>query len=825
MRVPAPINRLAQKILFLWVRTTDIPPDAKKLGLDADNPVIYVLYQRSWSNLLVLAHDSKRLGLPSPFHRIAHPSLQRWRSVYTIAPKMPFKAWLLNQPKRSQLLREVIQAVDTQDAPDIQLVPVTFFWGRPVAKQKHWLTILFADSWQLASRTRKLLTILIHGRDTLVTFSKPVSLRSLLQAEASIDDNIDYVQQALTERLVVMKTATLGPDVSHRNTMIRDLLSQTDVRTAITQYAQQHKVPAYKAGVRARKILREIVADCTNITIALMQRLLTYFWNRFYSGIDVHGASNLHSLALSHELVYVPSHRSHVDYLLLSYLIHAEGLAIPYIAAGKNLNMPVIGSILRGGGAFFIRRSFRDDPLYSALIFEYVATLVAKGIPVEYFIEGGRSRTGRLLQPRPGMLSMTIRGYLKYRSKPVAFVPVNIGYEKLIESKAYLAELSGEDKKSETLLGSLLAIFRLRGNYGRVSASFGEPVLLDVLLERHLPSWRQQVSTPQQKPEWLRRTVARCARRIMTNINRCSAVNATNMIASILLATPKMTMDERELASMIELYARLLKDMDYDARIRLCENDPILQIKHLETLKLLKRRRHELGDIIHLDNKQSVSLTYYKNNVLHLFALPSLVACCFLNVRSQTREQIINLITLVYPFLKKELFLHWHHSQLEAVITHTLDTLSSLGLLIKNAQLDVYTRPGSGGKAYSQLHLLSRIISPVLEVYYMTLALLSLHNEQPLSRQQLEQQSGLMAQRISMMNEFNSPDYFDKKLIANFVDNLIDTEYLHDEASGALRFSEAFLTADKHARLLLGRNTRTNILQILKLSQSKAGAS
>ena len=815
----APLNRLMQKLLFLWVRTTDVPADPAALQIDSSKPLVYVLYQRSWSNLLVLAHDSKRLGLPSPFHRIHHPTLHRWRSVYTVAPRLPFKAWLLNRPKRSRLLHDLVTAVQHGEVDDIQLAPVTLFWGRPLAKQKHWLTLLFADSWQLASRSRKLFTILFHGKNTLVTFSQPLSLRELIDSRSAVEDNIDRVQQALTDRLVEMKTATLGPDVSHRNTLIRDILSQADVREVIEEHARQHRRSVYRASVRARGILRETVADCTNITIQLMQRALTFFWNRFYSGIDVYHQAQLHELALSHELVYVPSHRSHVDYLLLSYLVHAEGLAIPYIAAGKNLNMPVIGSILRGGGAFFIRRSFKDDPLYSALIFEYVATLVARGMPLEYFIEGGRSRTGRLLKPRPGMLSMTIRGYLKHRNKPVAFIPVNIGYEKLIESKAYLAELAGEDKKSETLVGSITAIFRLRGNYGRVSASFGEPVLLDDVLEKHNPDWRAQTFNRRDKPAWLLDCVNDCAGRIMRHINCSTVVNSTNLVATILLATPRLTMDERELASMMVLYTGLLKRCGYSERIRYPNHDPVHQIRRLESLRLVRRRPHALGDIIWLDEKQSVSLTYYKNNVLHLFALPSLVACCFLNMRSQTRDQVINLIDLVYPFLKQELFLHWPTRDIDEVVTQTLDNLSALGLLIKNDQLEVYTRPGSGSLEYSQLHQLSRVISPVLEVYYMTLALLSLHHEQPLSREQLESQSLLMAQRISMMNESNSPDYFDRKLIANFVDHLIASDFLRDDRSGEIRFGDAFHAADKHARLLLSRSTRTSILQMLKLNQ------
>ena len=149
----------------------------------------------------------------------------------------------------------------------------------------------------------------------------------------------------------------------------------------------------------------------------------------------------------------MPCHRSHVDYLLLSYVIYFENLAIPYIAAGNNLNVPIIGRILRGGGAFFIRRSFKNNPLYASVMRAYIQQLMAQGTPLEYFIEGGRSRTGRMLKPKLGMLDMSIEGYMKTQARPLAFVPVYIGYEKLLEGKSYLGELYGEQKQGESLFG------------------------------------------------------------------------------------------------------------------------------------------------------------------------------------------------------------------------------------------------------------------------------------------------------------------------------------------------------------------------------------
>ncbi|KAG1652829.1 Glycerol-3-phosphate acyltransferase [Nymphon striatum] len=363
------------------------------------------------------------------------------------------------------MLRGIIETLHDYPDQEIQFIPVQIFWGRPVATQKHWLQVLFSDSWGLASRTRTFFRVLFHGRNTFIQYSEIISYQS-------------------TEKNRESLTVPMSP-------------------------------------------------------FQVMQRALSSFWNRFYSGIEVNNSEYLKSLALSHELVYVPCHRSHIDYLLLSYVIYFEGLAIPYIAAGKNLNMPVIGSILRGGGAFFIRRSFKGNELYSTVMFEYVAELIAKGIAIEYFVEGGRSRTGRLLQAKPGMLAMTVRGFLKYRKRPVAFIPVYIGYEKLLESKAYQAELSGEDKKSETFINSI------DSNHGWASENYDDEV----------------------RPAWQRDVVANLSNQIMTRINQAATVNSINLIASVLLTTSNQSMDEKDLELQLEIYKGLIGALDYSQQI------------------------------------------------------------------------------------------------------------------------------------------------------------------------------------------------------------------------------------------------------------------
>ena len=532
------LNAFSRKILYSWVKTEVTPTNISKLGIDPDIPLIYVLESRSWTNLLVLEQQCKKLGLPAPMDTINMPALKEWNSVYTIAPRRPIKAWLEQQPKRSRMMRGIVEKLRDFPEQKVQLLPVVIFWGRPVSTQKHWSQVLFADSWGLAGRTRTLFRTIFHGHSNLVQYSDLIVYCSGEMIYQRDDEIIDSLQKTLSSRLKNIRTATLGPDVSHRRTLVRELIMKPAVQTAIARRSKEDNITEIKASMQASRYLNEIVANCSNITIQIMTRALSSFWNRFYSGIETHNNDDLKTIALTHELVYVPCHRSHIDYLLLSYVIHFEGLAIPYIAAGKNLNMPIIGTILRGGGAFFIRRSFKGNELYSTVMFEYVAELISKGIAIEYFVEGGRSRTGRLLQAKPGMLAMTVRGFLKYRKRPLVFIPVYIGYEKLLESKAYQSEMSGEDKKSETFINSVKSILKIRGEYGKVQTNFGEPIYLNNLLDTQSPQWESDNYDDEIRPPWVRDIVGTLSQNIMSNINKAASVNPINLIATVLLASP-----------------------------------------------------------------------------------------------------------------------------------------------------------------------------------------------------------------------------------------------------------------------------------------------
>jgi len=816
------VNRLrkvadfaARRFLYAWIKTTVLPGDEQALDLEHESPLCFVTESRSWSNLLVIQEECARLGLPSPLRTLHMRGFDTSRSVYCLEPRNRWLFWRDRGPRRSAMLGGVLKALRENPRMDVQMLPVSIFWGRAPAREKHWLKVLFADTWGIAGRTRKFFTIIMHGRNTLVNFSQPLSLRSLVIENDDDDVVLDAVHTELARRLSEQRAATLGPDMSHRRTLVKELLGDRNVEAAIQQEAEQYGLTLEAARSRARGYLYEIVAASTGITIQLLYRVLSYFWNRFYDGIEVSNAEDIQRLARDHTLIYVPCHRSHIDYLLLGYVIYSHGLALPSIAAGKNLDLPIIGSLLRGGGAFFIRRSFRGNRLYSTVLFEYMHALASRGAAVKYFIEGGRSRTGRSLKAKSGMLAMTVRSYLREPNKPFVFIPVYIGYEKLIEGRSYLSELQGQHKKHETLSGMLRSVVNLRGKFGRVYVNFAEPIFLWQLLDANAPEWRKQTYDDDVRPPWLRSVISALGTTIMTRVGTATAVNPINLIALVLLATPRQALGDAELCEQIDLYRELLRGEIYGNRLCTAQLSAAESIAYAEQMGMLRSREHPLGIIRYFGHERAVLMTYYRNNVLHLFTLPSMIACCFVNVKAMSREKVIKLVSLAYPFVYEELFLPWQESEVAEAIEATIEQLLEVGLLSARKQ-NMLRRPGPGSARAQQLVLLARVVQPLLERYYMILAVLQRQSVERPAREALEERCFLLTQRLAILYELETPDFYDRSLFNNFLDMLIRRGYVAADDKQRLTLEEPLREVDEDVRLLLSNQVRHTILNVAR---------
>jgi glycerol-3-phosphate O-acyltransferase len=503
-----------------------------------------------------------------------------------------------------------------------------------------------------------------------------------------------------------------------------------------------------------------------------------------------------------------------VDYLLLSYVIYRRGYAVPYVAAGINLNLPVIGRLLRKGGAFFIRRSFRGSGLYPIVFMKYVDVMMNRGHPIEFFIEGGRSRTGRLLRPRTGMLTMTMRSFLRDTRRPVAYVPVYFGYDRLLEGESYIDELLGRPKQKESVGGLLRVLPQLRRELGHVHIAFGEPLLLDSVLDRVHSGWRSDVSDENARPAWFGNAVDEVANEILRRVNAAATVTPVNLLSIALLAAPRQAMLEYDLERQLQLYIDLLRAFPYSPDVSVAEGDGAAIIRHGERMGLLERRKHPLGDVLRMVEQNAVLATYYRNNVLHLFALPSLVACAFLNNPTMRHEDIQRLVWRVYPYIRAELFLRWREEELPGVVDGVLAALAEQGLLQRVEDAAEWRRPRTGTEEAVRLSVLAQATIQTIERYYLAIALLLRSGPSTLSPDALEQRCVAMAQRMSMLYGLAAPEFFDRAMFRDFIDLLRQRGVIRQDGEGRLTYDEALVAVADDARVVLSEQIRNSILQV-----------
>ncbi|WP_172147843.1 MULTISPECIES: glycerol-3-phosphate 1-O-acyltransferase PlsB [Pseudomonas] len=812
----SPLRRLVfgtlRRLLYLWVRSETINQSAFSLKLDRSKPVFYVLQLPSLSDLAVVDTECRKAGLPRPVLPVAVGELLEPAAFFYLTPEPD---WLGRQDKRgiSPTLQRLVSALAQHAVDDAQIVPVSVFWGQSPDRETSAWKLLFADSWAVTGRLRRLASILILGRKTRVQFSTPIQLRELVAQDKGHERTLRMVQRILRVHFRQQKAAVIGPDVSHRRNLVKGLVHGPQVRQAIIEHAERENIPLRKAEALALRYGNEIASDYTYTVIRFLELLLSWFWNKIYDGIKVNHIEGVQEVAQGHEVIYVPCHRSHIDYLLLSYLLFRNGLTPPHIAAGINLNMPLIGGLLRRGGAFFMRRTFKGNPLYSAVFNEYLHTLFSKGFPVEYFVEGGRSRTGRMLQPKTGMLAITLRSFLRSHRLPVVFVPVYVGYERVLEGRTYLGELRGASKKKESIFDLFRVVGALKQRFGQVWVNFGEPIKLAEFLDQEQPGWRRQELAPLYRPSWLNEATHRLGQRVAQHLNEAAAINPVNLVALALLSTSKLALDDRALARVLDLYLALLRRVPYSPHTTLPEGDGQALIEYVQGMDLLAEQRDALGKILYLDEHNAVLMTYYRNNVLHIFALPALLTSFFQSSARMSREQILRYTRALYPYLQAELFIRWNLEQLDAVVDQWLAAFVEQGLL--SFEADVYVRPLPSSRHFVLLTLLSRTIAQTLQRFYMATALLLNAGQHAISAEELEDLCSVMAQRLSILHGLNAPEFFDKSLFRHFIQTLLDQDVLRRDAAGKLSHHPLLSElAEGAAKRVLPAEIRLSIRQV-----------
>lgn len=793
MRIGAFFRRVLSFPIRWLISVKSVPANIEyELGIDKKRPILYLIQTESFTDQLALQASTRSLGLPDPQSKIDILGEEHKRSYFLNHPQTVFTR-KVEKTSIEDTFTSFFHMHREHPELDLQVVPVFITWGRAAGNDKpSGFAQLLADraspSW-----LRKIFIVLFLGRDNFVSYSKAVSTQQMSQLHGS-DKRIaqKLVRVAATHFQRKRQTLT-GPTLLERQSLRNSLLGSEAIKTAMLEEMRLKNISQKEAKKQAIGYINEIAADYREGLIRIGDRLLGRIWNKIYNGINVRHSHRIRELAQNgHEIIYVPCHRSHMDYLLLTYVIYHEGLVTPHIAAGINLNFWPVGKLFRKGGAFFLRRSFAGKKLYTAVFREYLELLFNKGYSVKYYPEGGRSRTGRLLPPKTGMLAMTLQAALKGINRPVSIVPVYLGYEHVMEVKSYQKELNGKTKQKESPAQVFSAIRKLK-NYGHGFVNFGEPLQINQFLDEQVENWRDTDINEDKKPSWLTPAVNALADSVMTRINKAAALNGTALVSLCLLSSKTQIMSETELVNALDDYLSLFKAAPYSKDFTYPEEDTQALVDTTLALNRFEQSEDDYGRMVATKSNNALTLTYYRNNIIHLFAIPSLIAAVVFAQKKIEKANILKLVEQLYPLQKKESFMHFSTQEAIKYAEQLIIQMKAQGLLIQTGRM--LTAPEPSEKQFYSIWLLSRVMQETWQRYAVVLRVLEL--EKSLGRSQLEKQSTIVAERLSSLYGMSSPEFYDKNVLSSFVNGLRENKLLTTLEDGTLEFSEDSLALKK----------------------------
>jgi glycerol-3-phosphate O-acyltransferase len=392
----------------------------------------------------------------------------------------------------------------------------------------------------------------------------------------------------------------------------------------LKRYAKSDEKEVMDLHRKADAALDEIAADYSPRFIQVLCMIFGWVWKTMFDGValDMDGLNRVKRAATKAPIVFVPCHRSHFDYLILPYLLVTNNMPCPHVAAGRNLAFWPMGTLFRKSGAFFIRRSFHGARLYARVFAEYVHMLIRQGFNIEFFIEGGRSRTGKMVLPKTGLLTILMDAYKQGACRDLFFAPVFVGYDQLLEESALLSELEGEQKKKESFVELIRARKMLNRRHGRVYVQFAEPISFESVVSQ---TGRSLEDLDQEEYQALGRNLAY---RIINAINRISVVTPQGLTASAILNHPKRSFTQTDLMPSIETYLNYLSLQG--GRISENLNETTHAVRNVLTVyvsrRFIEKQKMKEQDgtaqfeqrYVVLENKR-LNLEYYKNNCIHHF--------------------------------------------------------------------------------------------------------------------------------------------------------------------------------------------------------------
>ena len=774
------LNKILRAVFYWPFRlTTNCVPipyePLKHIKIDCNRPICYMTVSSSIGNLMCIERLTQKLGLPSPFSPLIVNGKTYKRLCYLRRPGF-FSSKSARQCHISPILNSWFE-LSEESGKEVQILPITVLWSRnPGYEGKALRGVNTATpSW------RKFLMLTFAGHDNCTIVDDPVNALTF-KNKVKARNKKHLMHRVIKLSFLKKARSIIGKPLPNRKMVIDELIKRPAVLNAIVEESKRTGKPTEKLKSEALAIYDVMVADTRYSLLKFLNTVITLIWNRIYHGQSIIGADRVRQLVQTgHEIIYIPCHRSHMDYVLLSFVIFHEGLPIPQIASGNNLNFFPVGQIIKRCGSYFIRRKMKGDNFYIALFNEYLSLLFERGYATEFFIEGGRSRTGRTLPPKTGMVAMTIQAQLRGLERPIAFVPTYLGYEHVSEVGSYMRELNGQTKAKESAK-QLLGIFKRFRYYGRGYVTFGEPVVVTRFLNQNVPSWRDDIDpTGLKLPHWLHDTVNQLARRLIINLNDAATLNGINLCALAIMNVPDHAMSMGQLHKCLTLYLKLIRVNEN--RKKLIPKVPVDKLI-LQAIELNKFKIYDVGDdmkFVRPSHGQSLQLTYFQNNIVHLFALPALLANIILRNGHIKHEDVRAHARSLFYFLRHELFAPDEEYELDDLIDRYLDTFLKEGYITKNQDM-IYV----SGDGYTEFFILSRCIYHNLIRYLVAVTALDNTEDNTTDIKTFTENCLTYAKRLPLDVTNNSPEFADPILFRIMCETLKRHNYISENENGLI---------------------------------------
>jgi len=795
--------------------------------ISGEGVVVYALNQRSELNSLIIYELFKRKGLPIPVY--CHgmnmsfwqplPEMTKffWSSFLRRFGKEQ-KAWTgkldyidrtIHEKKsivihlgESEFIENrsaesaITTLIDVQKKVDfpVFIVPVLVSYGRRREKEdESVINILFGQT-EHTGALRRLVTFIRYSSNAFVIPAEPIKLSDYLNTGKNLsrDTMIHELRGELLDRIEKEKNAIVGPALKSREELIGMVLSDESMKHFMADYTEKEKKDKIKVRNEARRYLYEIAADYSDTMIAIWKRVLSWLWNDIYDGlsIDLEGMAKIRNISKKMPFVIIPCHRSHIDYLLIHYVFYINNIQLPFIAAGNNLSFFPMGYIFRKSGAFFLRRSFKGNKLYPAVFSKYLAILLKEGLPLEFFIEGGRSRTGKMVIPKYGLLSMVLQAYQEKYAENLAMIPVYIGYDRVIEEKSYLKELSGANKTPENTAEIIRSGKVLTKRYGRVYVNIGEPMIMkDYLASQEKPM--EQLSLDERQSLY-----RKIGYEIVLEINKVAVVTPFSLVAAVILSHDRRGISHNELfdisTEFLEyLSVRKVKFAETFSNREKAINDALnmfVQQGFISKIEAEEDEAEEMQEVVYsLKEEKRVNLEYYKNNFLHFF-----IPLCFVATSViKSNEDMISLKRIMseYKFLKNLL---WNEFIFDEHRDDADDVNEVLTYLHERKMISSVEREGQvyieiKGKGSRKLKPFADLIHNYLESFWIVIRSCLYLKKNPLAKKEWLKKIMTLGDRMYKKGEVFRPEALsqsnyqnviifleDSKLITSFRDEKID---------------------------------------------------